>query len=318
VVNRGPPRTTREVPVEPARRHERLLTEPGTSLPERTSAWRALVEIRTRVPDLQRLLGLLETRLLAATDKGEQATLHALAGELWRGRLGNTERARAEFDRAVLLDAGSPRAHLGLGILEMDRGHLEAAIEHLFLALVNHGPPGGGLLAEEELAAFHRFRRALAQVGRTDQLVVQAERLLAANPASRPALDAVDGALSQSRAWAPLLAHYTRALAGSDDGRRNARLWRRQAEILQAMGDAPAALRALAEAVRVHPDDVHTRIAALRLGHQLGDQTAIVLHGEALLQLPIERWLSAVESDPEWLRHPEALRRTVAEARSPR
>lgn len=311
-------RPTRDIPVEPARRHERLLTEPGTTLPERASAWRALVEIRTRVPDLQRLLGLLETRLLAATDTGEQATLHALAGELWRGRLGNIERARAEFDRALALDAGSPRAHLGLGILEMDRGHLEAAVDHLFHALVNRGPLGGGLLAEEELAAFHRFRRALAQLGRTDQLVAQAERLLEANPASRPALDAVDGALSQRREWAPLLAHYARALAASDEGRRNARLWRRQAELLQATGDGAAALHALAEAVRVHPDDVHTRIAALRLAHQLGDASAIVLHGEALLLLPIERWLSAVESDPEWLRHPEALRRTVAEARAPR
>ncbi len=313
-----PARPTRDLPMEPARRHERLLTEPGTSLGERASAWRALVEIRTRVPDLQRLLGLLETRLLAATDAGEQATLHALAGELWRGRLGNTERARAEFDRAIALDTGSPRAHLGLGILEMDRGHLDTAVDHLFHALVNRGPAGGGLLAEEELAAFHRFRRALAQLGRTDQLVVQAERLLEANPASRPALDAVDGALSQRREWGPLLAHYARALAASDEGRRNARLWRRQAEILQATGDGPAALRALAEAVRVHPDDVHTRIASLRLAHQLGDAPAIVLHGEALLLLPIERWLSAVESDPEWLRHPEALRRTVADARASR
>ena len=309
-------RPTRELAVDPSRRHERVLTEPGVSLIERAAAWRALIELRTRVPDLQRLLGLLETRLLAATDIGERATLHAFAGELWRGRLGNTERARSEFERALVLDQNNPRANLGLGILEMDRGHVESAVTHLKFALVNRGPSGGCLLAEEELAAFHRLRRALAQLGRSDELVTESERLLAENPNSRPALDAVDGALSQSRAWAPLLAHYERALAGSEDGRRNARLWRRQAEILQAVGDISSALRALGEAVRVHPDDVHTRIIALRLAQQIADRAGIVTHGSALLALPIERWLSAIETDPEWLRHPEALRRTVEDARA--
>lgn len=304
--------------VEPSRRHERALTEPGTSLGDRVAAWRALVEVRTRVVDLQRLVGLVETRLLAATEPVEQATLHALAGELWRGRLGNAERARAEFQRALALDAGCPRANLGLGILEMDRGGLEEAASALFQALLNRAPHGAGLLAEEELAAFHRFRRALTQLGRADRLTAEAERILEGNPASRPALDVMDGALSQRREWDRLLACYERALAAGDDGRRNARLWRRKAELLQAMGDPRGALGALAEAVRVHPDDLVARTAALRLAHQLDDREAFVHHGEALLALPAERWASTAEQEPAWLRRPEALREAVSQARVPR
>lgn len=311
-------RSTREIPVDPGRRHERTLTDPHAALGERTAAWRTLVELRTRTPDLQRLLGLLDTRLLAATDAFERATLHALAGELWRGRLGNAERAREALDRALALDADCPRAHLGIGILEMDRGVLESAVEHLCRALVNRAPAGAGLLAEEELAAFNRLRRALTQVGRPDALTARALAVLAENPASRPALDVVDGALSQQRDWGALLGHYERALAGGDDARRNARLWRRRAEIHQAMGQGHLALTAFGEAVRLNPDDVHTRVAALRLAHRLDDAIGFVLHGEALLALPIERWLSSTESDPPWLRQPEALRDALTAARAPR
>ena len=125
-------------------------------------------------------------------------------------------------------------------------------------------------------------------------------------------------ALSQRREWDTLLEHYRRALAQGEDARRNARLWRRQAEILQARGDGAGALAALAEALRVHPDDPHTRIAALRLAHQLSDGPAVVLHGEALLALPVERWLSATPTDPEYLRRPDALRAVVEAARAMR
>jgi tetratricopeptide (TPR) repeat protein len=313
-----PAGTPREGAVDPARRHERALTDPQATLGERTSAWRTLVEVRTRIPDLQRLLGLLETRLLAADNPTELATLHALAGELWRGRLGHPERAREALLRALAIDADCPRAHLGLGILEMDRGALDAALEHLFRALVNRAPPGAGLLAEEELAAFHRMRRALTQQGHGAELTTRALALLAENPTSRPALDVVDGASSQQREWATLLGHYERALAASDDGRRNARLWRRTAELHQAMGQTEAALSALGEALRLVPEDAHTRVAALRLAHRLGPDERFVAHGEALLALPAAQWVTATETDPAWLRSPEALGEALKAARGPR
>ena len=43
-----------------------------------------------------------------------------------------------------------------------------------------------------------------------------------------------------------------------------------------------------------------------------------MLHGEALLALPVERWLSATPTDPEYLRRPDALRAVVEAARAMR
>jgi hypothetical protein len=84
------------------------------------------------------------------------------------------------------------------------------------------------------------------------------------------------------------------------------------------MGQTEAALSALGEALRLVPEDAHTRVAALRLAHRLGPDERFVAHGEALLALPAAQWVTATETDPAWLRSPEALGEALKAARGPR
>jgi tetratricopeptide (TPR) repeat protein len=293
-------------PVDAVTRHERTLTGPTASVSERVQAWRSLLELRTRVPDLQRLLGLLDRRVAESTDGPERAVLKALGGELWRARLGNVERARQHFEAALEFDASAPRAHFGLGLLALDRSELALAVDHLHIALENQAPRGGGLLTEEEMAAFHRLRRALGSLDRGLELVSVAGAILERNPGCRPALDAYDQALSQTERLPDVVEAYERALVG-DDARRNARLWRRLAELL-VRHDAPArAVNALGEALRLSPDDAHTRVSILRLAFQVGDRVAFRQHASVLILMPPERWVQTAEDAPSYLRSPEAL-----------
>ena len=289
-----------------ATHHEQALLSATATTAERVNTWRALLEMRSRVPDLQRLLGLLETRLAAAPDSMERATLRALGAELWRARLGNVERARQGFEAALLEDEASPRAHLGLGQLALDRGDLTAAVEHLQRALENRAPRGAGLQAEEELAAFHRLRRALNTTERSGELIERALRMLEANPGCRPALDAVDQALAETEALPQVIRAYEQALA-IDDARRNARLWRRLSELHARAAQPEAARVALDEALRLNPDDLAARVTALRWANQAGAWRAFRQHGAALRLQPPERWVQSAADAPTYLRSLAAL-----------
>ena len=82
------------------------------------------------------------------------------------------------------------------------------------------------------------------------------------------------------------------------------------------MGQGTLALGAFREAVRLISADLQTQIAALRLAHRLEEGAALVLHGEALLALSFERWLSLGEAKSSLLRNADALRNPVLQARA--
>jgi len=309
----APQRSAAPAPGDAATHHELVLLSASASAAERVNAWRALLEMRSRVPDLQRLLGLLEQRIAASADATERATLRVLGAELWRARLGNVERARQGLEAALSEDDASPRAHLGLGQLALDRGELTAAIEHLQRALENRAPRGAGLQAEEELAAFHRLRRALNSTERSGELVERALAMLEANPGCRPALDAVDQALAETDALPQVVRAYELALA-LDDARRNARLWRRLSELRARAAEPDAARAALDEALRLNPDDLAARATALRWAHQAGAWGAFQHHGAILRVQPPERWTQTSTDAPSYLRSLEALDAALAGA----
>ncbi|MSP74154.1 MAG: hypothetical protein EXR76_18635 [Myxococcales bacterium] len=279
----------------------------GVTLEARLIAWRTLTELRNRLPDLQRLAGLIESRISASNDAVEQAVLLALSGELYRSRLGNAERARFEFERALALDAACSRAQLGQGVLAMERGAFAEAAVHLEVALAQPSRPGEGLPAEDELAAFHRLRRALTQLGRLDSLEEVSSRILAGSATCRPALEALDVRLTAKGDHARLLVAYDAAISESEEPRRLSRLWRRRADLLVLLNSPASALAALGETLRLNVDDVPSRLDALELATSLKDVPSALLHLDALRAQPSERWVTQDPKRADYLRSVRAL-----------
>jgi hypothetical protein len=64
---------------------------------------------------------------------------------------------------------------------------------------------------------------------------------------------------------------------------------------------------ALGEALRLSPDDAHTRVSVLRLAFQVGDWVVFRQHASVLILMPPKRWVQTADDAPSYLRSPEAL-----------
>ncbi len=162
--------------------YERALADPAGAAAVVAEAVEALVVLRPRRIDLDRVRRLLDDRIDHAADDRVRAGLHAVRGVLWQTRLGHVGRARADLEAAVRLDARHGRAHLALGLMALDRGDNPDATVHLERALLGDA----GTMSPSQIdEAFEGLRRALEKLGRSDEVPMLAEEVLARHPDAR-------------------------------------------------------------------------------------------------------------------------------------
>ncbi len=162
--------------------YERALIDPAGTAQVVAAAVDALVVLRPRRLDLERVRRLLDERIDHAADDRVRAGLHTVRGVLWQSRLGHIGRARADLEAAVRLDPRHGRAHLALGLMALDRGDASDATVHLDRALLSDG---GTLTPAQIDEAFEGLRRALEKLGRADEVPMLAEEVLARHPDAR-------------------------------------------------------------------------------------------------------------------------------------
>jgi len=150
----------------------------------------AVLDEGARRVDLNRARRELDELIAASPDdEPRHAGLLALRGELWRGRLGHVERARADLEAAVRLVPDNPQALLSLGFIAMDRGDPERAAGHLQHALSASDGPLGPLSDDEARTAFAAFARALERLELGEELPSRAAAILEARPDCKPAAE---------------------------------------------------------------------------------------------------------------------------------
>ncbi len=72
----------------------------------------------------------VDTLAAAARQRPGDPTIHLMLGHAWLARSERAQ-ARREFDRALAIDASLVEAHHQLGVLALQDGHTDAAIQHL-------------------------------------------------------------------------------------------------------------------------------------------------------------------------------------------
>ncbi|MEZ4431318.1 MAG: tetratricopeptide repeat protein [bacterium] len=166
--------------------YERALTDPAGDAAVAVEATDALLALRPRRPDIERLRRLLDDRIDHAADDRVRAGLLALRGVLWQTRFGEPARAKADLERAIALDRRHGRAHLALGNLAMSRGDASTASVHFERALLDDAEARTLTRADVD-EAFEGLTRALRLLGRTDEIPMLAEEILARHPRCRAA-----------------------------------------------------------------------------------------------------------------------------------
>ncbi len=160
---------------------------------ERARAALASIGDAARRVELNRVRRELDA-LIDGTNEQDpaHAGLLALRGELWRGRLGHVERARADLEAAARLAPDTPQASLSLGFIAMDRADPERAARHLQHALSAPDGPLGPLSDDQARTAFATFSRALDRLGLAGEVPARAAAILEARPDCAPAQEALD------------------------------------------------------------------------------------------------------------------------------
>jgi tetratricopeptide (TPR) repeat protein len=166
--------------------YERALADPAGEVSVAAEATDALIALRPRRPDLERLRRVLDERIDHAAEDRVRAGLLALRGTLWQARLGDAAQARADLEQAIALDRRHGRAHLALGQLAMGDGDPATASQHFERALL--GEDAARTLSRTDVdEAFEGLERALRLLGRTDEIAMLAEEVLARHPRCRAA-----------------------------------------------------------------------------------------------------------------------------------
>ncbi|MGW4565312.1 tetratricopeptide repeat protein [Streptomyces sp. NPDC004561] len=225
---------------EEARRWARTLGEAGEdSRSEALVRWGEDLSHALQALDTADALGLLLDR--AALDTAARALAHSIRGNVFRAADGH-ERAVAEYDRALALDAGLTGAYYGRSVARAELGDYEAAVADLDRAH-ELAPADAATLARR--GDYHRIRRrhdlALRDLDRAIELDPTLYAAWAARGVTHKALGRLDLALADLDRSLEIAPEFVWALV------RRARVRRSRRERERQLAD-------LDRAVRLTPD----------------------------------------------------------------
>ena len=223
-------------------------------------------------------VALEQYRKAVAADPDNPEARQGVGGML--AQLGDLEAAVEQLEKARQLDPGNARVHFNLGGLKGTLGDLDTAIEHYEAALRINPRYDDALLA---------YGRMLAQHGRLAEATERFERMLELDPWQIEARLALADVQAQQGRSALAEGQLREALDLDLGAADRSRIWTRLGSLALARGDAPAARRALDEAIAADPSqaDPHFALANL-LGASGRFDDAATSYGRAAQLRPTE------------------------------